>query len=390
VHNNPPKFISTGDYVMGTEPIHILLIEDDEIDRTLVHRLLGSGYRIQEAATGGQARLLLDDNVNRADLVLLDYRLPDADNFELLRHAVQSDIPVIVLTGEERPDVIVEAMQEGALDYLLKDQLTKDSLERAIANGLEKTELKRNVVAQQQKIALQAQTLVEQNIKIRALASAVTLAEQRERKRVAQILHDHVQQLLYGVQMRLQLLTGDLADETPELIVRNLGESARLLDDAIEAARSLSVDLSPPVLPDEGVDIALKWLTAHMARVHGLTVDLQVEDGYDYPIQTEELYVLIFQLVRELLFNVVKHANVKEARVHLYSQDGRHKITVEDEGVGFDMGMVVQPKWKPEQGYGLYSVRERLALFGGEFEIDSHPGNGARVTIMLPQTLDVT
>ncbi|MEZ4615956.1 MAG: ATP-binding protein [Caldilineaceae bacterium] len=149
--------------------------------------------------------------------------------------------------------------------------------------------------------------------------------------------------------------------------------------------RSLSVDLGPPILKDEGIDVALQWLAAHMERVHGLTVDLQISEEYEYSTESENLYVLIFQLVRELLFNVVKHANVKEARVRLFTEANRQKIAVEDEGIGFEMGHVVQPKWKPEQGYGLYSVRERLALFGGKMEVDSHPGNGARITITLPE-----
>ncbi|HRW07673.1 MAG TPA: response regulator [Caldilineaceae bacterium] len=374
---------------MSIKPIQILLIEDDEIDRTLVQRLLGPTYTVREAATGKAGRALLDAPEKCCDLILLDYRLPDTDSFELLRYAVKGEIPVIVLTGEERPDVIVEAMQEGALDYLLKGQLTKDGLQRAIANGLEKAELRRSIAAQQQQIALQAQALAEQNRQIRALASAVTLAEQRERKRVAQILHDHVQQLLYGVQMRLQLLVSDLADETSEVVVRNLGESTRLLDDAIGAARSLSVDLSPPVLHDEGIDVALQWLAVHMERVHGLVIHLDIENGYNYPVANEDIYVLIFQLVRELLFNVVKHANVKEAHLRLCSEDDRHKIIVEDEGVGFKADEIVQPKWSPEQGYGLYSVRERLALFGGELKVQSHPGNGARVTIVLPAEIHV-
>ncbi|MCB0085276.1 MAG: response regulator, partial [Caldilineaceae bacterium] len=335
---------------MSTDSIQILLIEDDEVDRIQVHRLLGQGYHVQDAATGRAGRAILD-GTQRPTLILLDYRLPDTDSFELLRRAVADDIPVIVLTGEERPDVIVEAMQEGALDYLLKAQLTRDGLQRAIANGLEKAELRRNVAAQQRQIALQAQTLAEQNQQIRALASALTLAEQRERKRVAQILHDHVQQLLDGIQMRLHLCAADLSAEALTSVRSNLTESTRLLEDAIGVARSLSVDLSPPVLQNEGIDVALQWLAAHMERVHGLQVDLQISEGYDYPIRNEDIYVLIFQLVRELLFNVVKHANVKEACVQLYSDSGRYKITVKDEGVGFEAGKIVQPHWSPEQGY---------------------------------------
>lgn len=369
---------------MIESPVKILLIEDDEIDRTLVRRLLGSAYLLNEAATGRMGRELLTDQDDPPDLVLLDYRLPDLDSFELLREAVALEIPVIVLTGVERTDIIVEAMQEGAQDYLLKDELTKNGLQRAISNGMEQAELKRNVALQQRQIAKQAKALEEQNRQIRTLASAVTLAEQRERKRVAQILHDHVQQLLYGVQMRLQLLASDLPNDASAPVYEHLVESTRLITDAVDATRSLAVDLSPPMLKDEGIDVALQWLVSQMERIHNLHVELHVEDAFEYNVKSEDLYVLIFQLVRELLFNVIKHANVLEVDLYLYEENDRKRITVEDKGVGFEFDHMVRAKWKPEQGYGLYSVRERIALFGGQLLVDSHPGNGARVTIVLP------
>ncbi|MCB9149894.1 MAG: response regulator [Caldilineaceae bacterium] len=365
----------------------ILLIDDDAIDREQVRRLLDQNFVLAEATNGHEGLAAIQQQA--PDLVLLDYRLPDVDSFELLEQLVAAEAPVIVLTGEEHPDVIVAAMQRGAHDYLFKGQLSRVSLERAIHNALEKAAMRSDLASQQRQLIEQAEMLVEQNRQIRTLASAVTLAEQRERKRIAQILHDHVQQLLYGVQMRLHLLTTDTKEGALASVQENLAQSAKLLRQAIDSTRSLAVDLSPPVLHDEGVQVALQWLVAHIERVHGLHVELQVEPDFEYNVQSEELYVLIFQLVRELLFNVVKHANVNNALVRLYSQDERKLIAVEDEGVGFEAGQVVKPKWQPEQGYGLYSVRERLALFGGQLEVDSHPGNGARITVILPESIAI-
>lgn len=370
---------------MTIEKPQLLLIEDDVVDRELLRRLLHQEYEISEAANGKEGVAAIASV--RPQLVLLDYHLPDVDSFDLLSQFVTDGVAVIVLTGEESPHIIVKAMQQGAEDYLLKERLTKEALQRAITNALEKSALKRSVQEQQRQLSIQADVLANQNRQIRTLASALTLAEQRERKRVAQMVHDHVQQLLYGVQMRMHLVAEDLPPETPDSLQDNLAEAKKLLEEVIGAARSLSVELSPPVLKNDGISTALEWLSTHMRQVHGLQVDLQVSEDYNYRVESEELHVLIFQLVRELLFNVVKHANVREARVHLFSEDGYHKIAVEDEGAGFEAGKIVQPKWKPEQGYGLYSVRERLALFGGCLQIDSHPGNGARATITLPSEL---
>ncbi|MEZ4864861.1 MAG: response regulator [Caldilineaceae bacterium] len=370
---------------MSLEKIQILLIEDDKVDRELVRRFLEPIYNLREAATGREG--LAAVALLRPQLVLLDYRLPDMNSVDLLQKLVAADLPVIMLTGEEEPNVIVQAMQRGAQDYLIKGQLSTSTLEHAVTNALEKVALRRNVAEQQHQLAAQAETLAEQNRQIRVLASALTLAEQRERRRVAQLLHDQVQQLLYGLQMRFHLITEDMPSSAPPDLQRTMAEATSLLTDVIVAVRSLSVDLSPPILQDEGIDVALQWLATHTARVHGLQVDLQIEEGYKYQIKSEELHVLIFHLVRELLSNVVKHANVREARVHLFIEDGQPKITIEDEGVGFEAAQIVQPVWDPNQGYGLYSVRERLALFGGQLKVDSHPGNGTYIEIILPKNL---
>lgn len=370
---------------MNSTQVHLLLIDDDDIDRESVRRLLSQTYTMQEAAMGQDGLTAVDRK--RPHLVLLDYRLPDVDSFDVLSKLVAKDIPVIVLTGEESPGVIVAAMQQGAEDYLIKGRLSKDSLDWAINNALAKANLKQSVREQQRLLSQQAKTLEDQNRQIRTLASALTLAEQRERRRIAQILHDHIQQLLYGVQMRLHLITEDMPRNACAAIHENLSEATKLLEETIGAARSLAVDLSPPILKDEGIGVTLQWLATQMQQVHDLKVELQISTDYDYRADSEELQILIFQLVRELLFNVVKHADVKTARLRVYAENGRQMISVEDSGIGFDVENVVRPKWKPEQGFGLYSVRERLALFGGRLNVNSQPGDGACVTIILPEKL---
>ncbi|MFN8445916.1 MAG: response regulator [Caldilineaceae bacterium] len=370
---------------MLSEKTQILLIEDDEIDRELVRRLLRESCMIQEVATGQEGLLAMQ--AQRPELVLLDYRLPDLNSFDLLSKFVAEDIPVIILTGEERPDIIVAAMQQGAEDYLLKARLSRDNLQWAITRAMEKTMLRRSIQDQQRQLSIQAQALADQNQKIRALASALTLAEQRERKRIAQILHDHVQQLLYGVQMHVYLFAQDIPANSPSILLENLAEATRLLERAITATRTLSVDLSPPGLKDEGIGFALQWLVAHMERVYGLQVELQLNAGNDYRMESEELYTLIFHSVRELLFNVVKHASSRQATVRMFSQDGHYKISVENLLNGISRDGNGQSSWKPREGFGLYSVRERLALFGGQLELVISPEDKVCVTITLPESV---
>lgn len=225
------------------------------------------------------------------------------------------------------------------------------------------------------RVTERTQALEERTEQARALAGALTLAEQHERDRIAQVLHDHVQQLLYGVQIKLQLLSPD----DPEAVSRDAGEIGALVLEALQTTRSLTVELSPPVLHGEGLTAALRWLATQMEETHGLRVS--VEATGDDTALAEERRMLVFQLVRELLFNVVKHAGVDEARVVVDAGPSGITVLVEDDGRGF--GGPPTESVGPS-GFGLVSLRQRLDPLGGGLTIVSAPGDGTRVTIELP------
>jgi signal transduction histidine kinase len=364
-------------------PIKLLLVEDDEIDREAVRRLLGAGYVVTYVATGKEA--LEQIATSPQDAVLLDFRLPDMEGIELVPGLVQGFVPVILLTGEDSPEVIVQAMQKGAQDYLVKGHIGRTALARAIDNAIEKVALKRDLAQQQAQVAEQTLALERSNRQVRALASALTLAEQRERRRISQILHDHVQQMLYGIQMRTYLIGLDAPEESKVYIREHLSEMETLVEEAIQSTRTLTVELSPPVLQSEGLGAAFNWLANQMSRLYDLEVDLQLSQ--DYQLGSEDLRVLVFQLVRELLFNVVKHAQVNQARVVMGPDGDQFAVCVEDGGVGFDANLLLKEEPRETGGFGLYSIRERLGLFGGELTIVSTPGSGTKVKLLLPQIM---
>jgi signal transduction histidine kinase len=360
--------------------VRLLLVEDDDVDREAVLRLLGPGYDVHNAATGTEALHLID--ATTPDVVLLDFRLPDMEGLRIVPVCVERFLPVILLTGEDSPEVIVDAMQLGAQDYLVKGHIGSLALTRAIDNAIEKVAMKHDLAQHQIQLAEQADALEKSNRQVRALASALTLAEQRERRRISQILHDHVQQMLYGVQMRTYLIALDTPPELMPQLSDHLSEMETLVEEAIQATRSLTVDLSPPILQTEGIGAALQWLANQMHRLHDLQVDLHLHQ--EYRLASEDLRVLIFQLVRELLFNVAKHAGVLHAEVTVCDRDGLFLIHVEDKGCGFDPSKLVL-LGENDGGFGLYSVRERLALFGGTVTINSRAGEGTSVVLALPQ-----
>lgn len=208
------------------------------------------------------------------------------------------------------------------------------------------------------------------------LSSELTLAEQRERKRLAELLHDHLQQLLAGAKLHLEMLSGEIPGAKSQAF-----ESAyALVTEAIETSRSLSAELSPPVLFQQGLAEALKWLARWMGQTHKLDVQLRVEKKF--PTIQEEIRVLLFQSVRELLFNVVKHAHTPSAQVDLQRAEDQIQIVIRDPGTGFDPDGL--EKTYDDKGFGLFTIRERLELLGGRFEIKSMPESGTTVTLTAP------
>ncbi len=223
--------------------------------------------------------------------------------------------------------------------------------------------------------------VAERTIQVEQLASALTLAEQEERQRVAQILHDDLQQRLYSLLVRLQIAGMDINALDPEGLVAAIQESMTQLTNAIKVTRSLVSELNPPVLEREGLVAALQWLADHMQEMYALNVHVVVKDECEP--QSTAMRSLLVQMVRELLFNVVKHARTDEAWLILEKGDNGLCLHVEDHGTGFNMQRLADRK-VTRGGYGLHSIMERLKLVGGVVDIQSTPGTGSRVTLGVP------
>lgn len=218
----------------------------------------------------------------------------------------------------------------------------------------------------------------QRTAQLRALASELTQTEARERRRLAQVLHDHLQQLLVVAKMRLSLLRQRGADTD---LTASLREVEDLIAESIQASRSLTLELSPPILYDGGLAPALDWLARRVLDQHKLVVD--VETSPDAEPADEAVKTLLFEAVRELLFNTVKHAGVDEARVTMSREGSRITVLVEDAGAGFDPAAIASDETLGDH-FGLFSIRERLALMGGDMSIESSPGKGTRILLSAP------
>lgn len=215
--------------------------------------------------------------------------------------------------------------------------------------------------------------------RVRALSVALTLAEQRERRRLSQMLHDDLQQILFGLEMRFHLLERALDQGQQAQVLARLDDAQALTRRAIELTRTLSLELDPPVLRSEGLGAALSWLASHMHARYGLQVELSLESGLE--AGSADQRALIIQVVRELLFNVLQHANVDRATLRAWRTPEAVMIEVRDEGRGFDVASL-PPSGGPL--LGLRTVQERLELVDGRLELDSSPGHGTRATLCVP------
>ena len=214
---------------------------------------------------------------------------------------------------------------------------------------------------------------------LRALATELNLAEQRERKRLAAELHDHLAQMLVLVNLKI-----GQAKQGPPLHTSGMIEQAqKLLNDALTYTRMLVADLSPPVLHEFGLIAALRWLGQQMKRFD-LNVTVQINAQDDHPLP-EDRAILLFQSTRELLINVAKHAGTKDVVLKVEAEDGTLKIAVRDQGVGFvpSVGSEVSAT-SVSSKFGLFSIRERMHAMGGRFQIDSAIGQGTTATLTIP------
>jgi PAS domain S-box-containing protein len=212
---------------------------------------------------------------------------------------------------------------------------------------------------------------------LRSLASELSLTEERERRRLATDLHDHIGQILALAQIKLGAMR-EMA--TSPSLAAAMDEVRRLVEQSINYSRSLTFELSPPILYDLGFEAAVEWLAELIQNQHGMRLEVQT-DRRPLPMD-DEIRVLLFQAVRELLVNVVKHAKAHKAQVTIGREGNLIRIQVVDDGIG--LGLPPGAPLSSARGFGLFSIRERLKCLGGLLEVESEPGRGTTVTLLVP------
>lgn len=353
-------------------------------DGPLLEAALQRGGLAAEACTSAE---VLHERLGAAAaaLVLTQEALPEVRAF--LEPALQAQPP-----WSDLPLVLLVSPRTARDEHLRTDRLlarhvtilerpvstpTLLSVVRAAARARRRQRDVRDLLAELHHLTTTLEERVRRRTRqVRSLALELTLIEQRERQRISELLHDHLQQLLFALQLRLELIGPHIPSERLE---EYLTLARQLLLEAIQLTRTLSVELHPPVLRDDGLREALEWVAAQARQQYGLEVE--VLGNEDIPSPPRELLVLVMRGVRELLFNAARHAGTDRATIAFGGEGGRLRVEVRDEGTGCDPEAV----WTASSGgTGLRALRERLALLGGTLALTSAPGRGTTAVLELP------
>ncbi|WP_051309795.1 sensor histidine kinase [Desulfogranum japonicum] len=220
------------------------------------------------------------------------------------------------------------------------------------------------------------QELIQHHSRLRELASQLTLTEERERRQIASDLHDRISQSLAVCQMRLNTLTAQLKGHVAQ---EKCLELAEYIQEIIHESRTLTFEISPPILYELGLSAAIEWFAEQLNKQSAI----QVIFSYESECETDDftLRILIFRAVRELLFNVIKHSGASHAHVHVSLIESIKSLAIEvrDNGNGFNC-----EEKRLQPGFGLFAIEERVRSLGGTFRIISSPGQGCKVQFEVP------
>jgi signal transduction histidine kinase len=410
--------------------IRILIIEDDPLDAELtVRELTKSGYDPEWQRIDTQTEFMNRLVQDPPDLIISDHVMPQFSSAEALQclHESRMTIPFIVVSHAIGDEEAVALMRKGAADYILKDRMARlgeavrhaldaqvmrfqfaeaqqnlrllnQELERRIVERTAELELTNNTLARELSERKQIEEQLRQltgnlearvkerthqlstsYVRLRALATDLTLAEQTERHRLATELHDYLAQMLVVTRMKVgQLLIQDHDSE----VLKILQGIDQLLHQSLDYTRSLVSTLTPQALYERGLSAALRWLGDQMSRQQVLNVEI-VLNAPELPLPEADA-VLLFHSVRELLFNVLKHGKTNRASVSMGYAQNVLSITVSDHGCGFDVSRLSNDH---SDRFGLLSIRERMTDLGGTFELLSVPGKGTVASLHMPFTV---
>jgi signal transduction histidine kinase len=252
-------------------------------------------------------------------------------------------------------------------------------LQRLLAERTAEVEqLRSAMAAQTEENQRTSRQLTQYQDQLRRLSLELSLTEARERRNIAEELHDHIGQALAFVKLKVSQFRGNAVFCGFE---DSIGEVITLLDQTIAYTRGLTLQLCPPVLSRAGLLPAIEWLAEKIEKDHPVSVKVrstQLDGTFD-----DERSLVLYRSIKELMTNAVHHSGCRNISVTLLPTASHLTITVDDDGRGFDVDGVLREITSMGK-FGLFSVQERMRLLGGEMNLSSNASTGTRIELRIP------
>ncbi len=355
------------------------------------------GERIKElTALHGTARVLEDprtppDRVLAEVAILLPpaWQYPEVTAARIAFGALAAETEDFVRTPWRQAASFSGGGKEGSIEvvylaerpssfegpFLKEERALIESLARMLSSFFERRSAEEKLLAARDGLEREVH---ERTAQLGRLASELALAEERERRTIASDLHDHIGQALAMIKMRLAGMQGDSVFGGLE---QSFEDVLTLVDQTIKSVRTLTFEISPPVLYELGLEPAVDWLCRQARKKHGLKAEM-TSSGRTAALP-DDARITLFRSVQELLLNAAKHARASSVRVGFDWGEDALRIEVRDDGVGFDVAreeaLIID-----KGAFGLFSIRERMKSREGALAIASAPGRGTSVTLTMP------
>jgi signal transduction histidine kinase len=361
----------SGETAMEPYPIQILLIEDDEDDfymlRHFFYQIPFSKYVLDWVSSYDQALTTFSER--DYDVCLIDYRLGGRTGLELMKKLIEmgTKTPIILITGQGDHEVDLEAMRLGASDYLVKNQISSDILERTIRYTLERKKTN--------------QALQQHEKQLRLLTARLILTQEAERKSLARDIHDIIGSSLSAIKFKVEATLNLVKDNAPAA-VEPLKAIIPVIQESVRECRRIQSDLRPPVLDDLGLRAGFSWLCREFQSVYN---HIGIEQEFDFEEEDipDELKIVIFRITQEAFNNLAKYSGATLVILSLNKVEDRIELIIRDNGRGFDPKQTFSRHNQPG-GLGFTSMKERADLSGGSLGIESAEGEGTVIRAGWP------
>ncbi len=370
----------------------ILIVDDTPVNLGVVVDFLqqdGFGIRIARSGESALSRVQYDP----PDIILLDVLMPGLDGFETCRRLKKDEatreIPVIFMTSLTGAEDKVKGFEAGAVDYVTKPLHQEEVLMR-VKTHLRMRDLAQDLQEKNRQLETSSrierdrlfEAIAQQRQQLRVLNRKLTEVQEAERKELARELHDELGQALTAINMDLVAIKNLLPANAYHTIEEHLTEASQLTEQTLKQVREMSLNLRPAMLDDLGLVPTLRWYIKQFSRRVGIEAELKVVEPERRLPPTVE--TSMFRIVQEGLTNVTRHAEATLVQVLLQQDVNTYNLEIKDNGCGFDVEAVLNHQTET-QGAGLFGIRERVTLMGGELHIYARPGEGTRLSIEIPR-----